>query len=64
MRKWYSFETLFRTLKDELRKYLKESHIKYELSGCFDGWHFEIYASEEEVNAINEWLDNNTIVEE
>lgn len=62
MRKWYNFETRFVTLRDDMRKYLKVNSIKYELSGAYSCYHFEIYASPEEVKGINKWLDNNTIV--
>lgn len=60
-RKFYSFETMFKSLKDELRAFLKTENIYYELSGCFSGWHFEIKASPDEVEKINAWLDKNTI---
>lgn len=61
MRKYYNFETMFRSLKDELREYLHEIGVYYELSGCYSGWHFEILANQEEVEKINKWLDANTI---
>lgn len=60
-RKYYSFETMFRSLKDELSQFLKESGIYYELSGCFAGWHFEVLCNPSEVEYINNWLDQNTI---
>ena len=63
MKKWYNFETLFRSLKDGLRAFLFENDIYFEVSGIGDfcGWHFEIKASEEEVKKVNAWLDANTI---
>ena len=63
-RKWMNFETMFRSLKDGLRKFLKENSIKYELSGCGAGWHFEVYVNNQEVELINNWLDENTITSE
>ena len=63
MRKWYSFETRFISLRDELRNFLKESGIKYELSGCFGSYHFEILCNSAELEAVNDWLDANTITE-
>lgn len=60
-KKYYSFETSFRSLKDELRVYLKANNIYYELSGCCANWHFEILCDCEEVEKINSWLDENTI---
>lgn len=62
--RYYSFNTMFRSLKDELRSFLKEAKIYYELSGRYAGWHFEILATPQEADAINEWLDRNTFTEE
>lgn len=62
--KWYNFETMFRSLKDALREYLKTIGIKYELSGCGKGWHFEILLSPSEVTEVNKWLDMHTITEQ
>lgn len=61
--KWYNFETRFRSLKDALREHLKMIGIKYELSGCGSGWHFEILLSPTEVTDINRWLDMQTLTE-
>ena len=67
MKKWYNFETMFSSLKQGLTQFLKDNHIRYELS---DGrtqydtamvWHFEIEASEDEARAINAYLDSVTI---
>lgn len=58
MAKFYTFTTMFKQLKDELRYYLKDNNIYYELSSWFnDGWHFSIYVTEEEANKVNNWLD-------
>ena len=68
-RKWYNFETMFTSLKEELRIMLHSNDIKFELSdgrtwaGAPARWHFEIYASNKEVDIINKWLDENTINE-
>lgn len=64
MRKYYNFETSFRSLKDDLTKFLKESGIYYELSGCGGGWHFEILCNTEEFYNIEDWLEYNTITEQ
>lgn len=61
-KKFYNFETMFRSLKDDLVKFLKESGFYYELSGCFGGWHFEIRLDQSEVEVVNHWLDEHTIV--
>lgn len=62
--KWYNFETLFKNLKDALKDYLHEINAPYEISatGFFTGWHFEILATPEQAAAINNWLDENTII--
>lgn len=62
--RYYSFNTMFRSLKDELGAFLKRAKIYYELSGWYAGWHFEILATPQEADAINEWLDRNTFTEE
>ena len=62
--KWYNFETMFRSLKDALSEYLKSIGIRYELSGCGSGWHFEILLSPSEAETVNKWLDMNTITEQ
>ena len=64
MSKYYSFNTMFRSLKDDLRDFLKKAKIYYELSGRDAGWHFEILATPQEAEAINEWLDRNTFIEQ
>lgn len=63
MKKWYNFETAFVTLADSLSAYLKRNGIYYERSGAFGNYHFEILAGENDVNAINSFLDENTFTE-
>ena len=56
--KWYNYETYNIMVKDELRKYLRDNNIYYELSACFDGWHFEIKVeNESDLERINWFLD-------
>lgn len=62
--KFYSFETMFSSLKEELAAFLKMEEIYYECSGAFGGYHFEIKCSPSDVEKINAWLDENTITEE
>lgn len=61
-RKWYNFETSFLTFRDEMRAFLHENGIKYELSDAsVPGrriYHFEIYASEKEAEKINFFIDS------
>jgi len=63
MKKWMWFETSWRTLKEDMREFLQAHGIKYELSGCGVGWHFEVLCSPEDVELINNWLDRDTITE-
>ena len=64
MKKWYNFETSFVTLANDLSAFLKRSGIYYERSGAFGNYHFEIFANDKEVIAVNAFLDANTIGEE
>lgn len=61
--KWYNFETLFITLQDGLRQFLRDDKIRYELSSCGPGYHFEILTDRAGADKINSWLDANTITE-
>ena len=61
--KWYNFETMFRSLKDDLTVFLKKNGIAYELSGCGAGWHFEILLTPVGVATVNNWLDEHSITE-
>ena len=58
MKKWYNYNTDNPIIKDELRIYFKDNNIYYELSECFDGWHFEIKADENEAEKITWFLDS------
>lgn len=62
-KKYYNFETLFSSLRDALRLYLKDNKIYYELSQAGKYYHFEILASETQAEAINNFLDSITINE-
>ena len=65
--KWYNFETSFKSLARDLSTWLKANKIKYELSDAsvpgMPVYHFEIYVDGTVANAINIWLDKNTITE-
>lgn len=61
MKKWHNFETAFMALADALSAYLKRSGIYYERSDAYGNYHFEILADENDVNAINAFLDDNNI---
>lgn len=62
--KWYNYETMFVTLADALSKYLKSLNIYYERSGCFGGYHFEIYATEKQASDIDKWILKDAITEQ
>ena len=61
--KFYNFETCFRSLRDELRQYLKETGVYYELSGGPGFWHFEIKTDAAGAEKINRFIDSVTITE-
>ena len=56
MKKWYHYKTDNPIIKDELRTYFKRNNIYYELSECFDGWHFEIELEEENFETVDWFL--------
>lgn len=57
-RKYYSFHTSFRSLKDELRGFLKDNGIYYELSGCIGSWYFSVLCNLDELEKVNTFLDS------
>lgn len=59
--KYYSFETIARSLKDSLKSFLLDNNIYFEISGGVAGWHFEILTDANGVEMINNFLDNTTI---
>ena len=60
-KKYYNFDTTFISMRDLLMEYLHNNNIYYELSGSRADYHFEILASPEECEKINDFLDDNTI---
>ena len=63
MKKYYNFDTRFISLRDALREYLHGHNIKYELSGNYSYYHFEILADAVELEKINAFLDMQCITE-
>ena len=61
--KYYSFNTMFRSLKDELTEFLKDNNIYYELSGAAANWHFEILTDANGAEIINNYIDSISITE-
>ena len=55
--RYYSYETAEAPRRDALRVFLKKNGFIYELSGCFDAFHFEIKATPEQLESINAFLD-------
>lgn len=60
--KWYNFETRFLSLRDALRAFLKDNNIKYELSGAYSYYHFEIYTDCNGAEKINGFLDTQSFI--
>jgi len=58
MMKWYNFETRFIGLRDELKQFLKENEIRYELSSAPAFYHFEIYTDRKGAEMIDNFLDS------
>lgn len=56
-RTWYSYETNLRTIRDEVRQFLHENRIHYELSGAVWGYHFEVLVSDAELSKVNDFLE-------
>lgn len=61
---YYNFETMFISLRDQLRQYLKENNIYYELSGAGSYYHFEILTDAAGAAAVNNFIDSASICEE
>lgn len=58
MKTWRNFETNNPNVKEYLRVWLKLNEIRFEISECFDGWHFEILCDNMECEDINRFLDS------
>lgn len=63
MKKYYNFETMFLSLRDELRSFLKENNIYYELSKAYRYYHFEILTDAAGAEKINNFIDSVSITE-
>lgn len=61
--KYYNFDTIFISLKDILRQYLKENNIYYELSAVGFGWHFEMLTDPAGAAEIKKHIEKNIIWE-
>ena len=63
MKKYYNFETSFKSLRDALRVFLHDNNIYYELSNAYPYYHFEILVDSTGLKKVNTFLDSQTIVE-
>ena len=63
MKKYYNFDTMFITLRDAIREFLKANNIYYELSKNYDYYHFEILLNSDEFILVNNFLDTQIITE-
>lgn len=58
----YSFETSFRSLKDELCTFLRKNKITFELSGDKGFWYFSINCTPQNAQKINAFIDSVSII--
>lgn len=63
MKKWYSYSTMFKSMKEELAAFLRRAKIQFEISGDRAAWYFSILVSPAEAEAVNNWIHDNTITE-
>lgn len=56
-KKWYNVELFDSKEIDLLKVFLRRMNVKFETSGCGNGSHFEIEASENEAVKINNYLE-------
>lgn len=63
MKKYYSFETMFKSLRDALRGFLHDNNIYYEVSDACPYYHFEILVDSTGLKKVNAFLDSQTIME-
>ena len=56
-KKWYNVELFDPKEIDLLKVFLRRMNVEFETSGCGNGSHFEIEASENEAVKINNYLE-------
>ena len=61
IKRFYSFETSFLSLKTELSVFLKQNNIYYELSGCRAAWHFDVLCDDATAEKVDSFLDGVSI---
>jgi hypothetical protein len=54
--KWYNVE-LTQNESNLFKAFLMRNKIKFESSGCYNLVHFEVYASKEQANMLNTFLE-------
>lgn len=58
MKKWQWYSTLFENVRDAFRAFLKENYIYYECSSCFNGFNFEVKASDAQFVCIDKFWNS------
>jgi hypothetical protein len=61
--KYYSFDTMFISLKNQIIDFLKSNNIYFETSKNGQYYHFEILTDPNGAAIINDFIDNVTICE-
>lgn len=56
-KRWYNLETSNEELKGNLKQFLQQHDLVYEISGLGSHYHIEILLSPEEVKLVNEFLE-------
>ena len=51
-KRWEKFATMFEDIRDKFRAFLKENGIYYECSTCFEGFYFEVKATDAQLDCI------------
>ena len=59
--KYYNFDTMFISLKQELKQFLNDNKIYFEISKNGQYYHFEILTDSDGATAINNFIDSITI---
>lgn len=59
--KYYNFDTMFISLKQELKQFLNDNKIYFEISKNGQYYHFEIFTDSDGAKKINDFIDLITI---
>lgn len=61
-KKFYFLHTIFRRVKDNVKTYLDDKKIYYELSGDPSNWNFNVLLSPEELVEVNSFIATQSIL--